>query len=116
MRHSLICDLRHYLDKKGRLDDLPGPMMSPAAHVGGIAAWVTSHRVLKVELTNIHCRRSPGRKRCLGIVAACFNPTKEFIFWECPVCGDNGRISGWEGTLWDRSPKGTRPEAAKYVH
>jgi hypothetical protein len=24
------------------------------------------------------------------------------IHWHCPVCNDNGFISGWQATLWDR--------------
>lgn len=23
------------------------------------------------------------------------------IYWHCPVCGDNGLISGWQDTFWD---------------
>jgi len=26
-----------------------------------------------------------------------------YIDWRCTICGDNGMIHGWEGTLWDRS-------------
>jgi hypothetical protein len=26
----------------------------------------------------------------------------ESIHWYCPVCGDNGRISGWQNTRWDK--------------
>ena len=25
----------------------------------------------------------------------------ESIHWHCPVCEDNGIISGWQKTLWD---------------
>jgi hypothetical protein len=25
----------------------------------------------------------------------------ERIHWHCPVCSDNGLISGWQNTLWD---------------
>jgi hypothetical protein len=25
----------------------------------------------------------------------------ERIYWHCPVCNDNGFISGWQDTLWD---------------
>jgi len=31
------------------------------------------------------------------------------VLWFCPVCGDSGQISGWEGTFWDNSNKGERP-------
>lgn len=23
------------------------------------------------------------------------------ILWHCPVCNDNGLISGWQNTVWD---------------
>jgi hypothetical protein len=26
------------------------------------------------------------------------------IVWDCPWCGENGVIRGWEDTLWDRRP------------
>jgi hypothetical protein len=25
----------------------------------------------------------------------------ERIYWHCPVCNDNGFISGWQDTLWN---------------
>jgi hypothetical protein len=28
------------------------------------------------------------------------------VLWFCPVCDDNGRICGWEGTFWDNSDVG----------
>jgi hypothetical protein len=28
--------------------------------------------------------------------------TSGHIVWQCPVCGDNGLIHGWEDTLWNR--------------
>ena len=24
------------------------------------------------------------------------------IVWQCPICGDNGLIDGWEDTMWNR--------------
>jgi hypothetical protein len=52
--------------------------------------------------TNIHCQRSPGRKRCPGVIRASFDSNALAIYWYCPICEDNGYIRGWENTLWDR--------------
>lgn len=52
--------------------------------------------------TNVPCRRSPGRRRCLGDIMADLDRTSGHISWQCPVCGDHGLIHGWEGTLWNR--------------
>jgi hypothetical protein len=28
------------------------------------------------------------------------------VLWFCPICDDNGRISGWDGTFWDNGDVG----------
>jgi len=45
----------------------------------------------------------PGRRRCTGN-RACPIPAPMIwsaFHWHCPVCNDNGFISGWQNTLWD---------------
>jgi hypothetical protein len=32
-----------------------------------------------------------------------FDFETEVIMWWCPVCGDNGYIHNWKGSLWDLS-------------
>jgi hypothetical protein len=86
------------------LPDLPPPALSIALHLGAIVAWMTAVVAEEeVEVTNVVCRRRPHRRRCLGQVVARFVPPSDPIEWACPVCGDNGLIDGWVGTLWDRS-------------
>jgi hypothetical protein len=51
---------------------------------------------------SVRCRRRPGHRRCEGIVIS--YPAvdeSDSILWHCPVCYDNGVITGWQGTLWD---------------
>jgi len=52
--------------------------------------------------TDVPCRRSPGRKRCLGEIFAELDADAVHIAWHCSVCGDNGFIHGWEDTFWNR--------------
>ena len=47
------------------------------------------------------CWRRPGRKPCKGILEVGLNRFENQIHWICPVCGDEGVISGWEGLIWD---------------
>jgi hypothetical protein len=101
---TLVADMRHYLDDDGELPDLPGPALSVALHQGAIVAWMTAVVAEEVEVTNVSCRRRPNRRRCRGLVVARFHPETDAIEWRCPVCGDNGIIYGWAGTLWDRTP------------
>lgn len=55
------------------------------------------------EPTTIRCRRRPGRHPCGGVLTVFFDVDTFDVLWFCPVCDDNGRISGWEGTFWDNS-------------
>ncbi len=68
-----------------------------------IVGWVTGRLVEGPERTNVPCRRSHGRTLCLGEIEAWLLEDTQEIAWRCPVCGDNGIISHWEGTHWDRS-------------
>ncbi len=32
------------------------------------------------------------------------------ILWHCPICQDNGVISGWQNTLWDGFAQEASPQ------
>lgn len=104
MRNTWVCNMRHYLDETGNLAEMPNQALSLALHFGAIVAWMTSRPDDGLQPTNVTCRRSPGRRRCLEEICASFEPGKESlrIAWFCPLCEDNGVIYGWEGTPWDR--------------
>jgi hypothetical protein len=102
MRYTLVTDMTLYLDENGDLTELPGPVLNTALFLGSIVAWVTQLQATEMEMTNVPCRRMPGRKRCLGEIMAVLNESDSSISWECPICGDNGHIRGWQNTFWDR--------------
>ena len=100
---ALIANLQHFLDEYGDIpDDLPGPARKIALFLGSVAAWVTINPAARFNQTNVPCRRSPGHRLCTGTVFAELDSDGATIAWECSVCGDNGLIRGWEGTMWDR--------------
>jgi hypothetical protein len=107
MGNTWISNIRHFLDDDGEIPyDLPGPAYQLASYFGSIVEAVTSRGKIKMYETGIRCRRRPSRKRCHGEVLALIDGKSNFeIKWECPVCNDNGIISGWQGTLWDKSKK-----------
>ena len=106
-----VVDMRHYLDEEtGDLPDLfATPVLNLALFFGSIVAWVTGHLPQGDWHTDVPCRRSPGRRRCLGGIMAEFDRTSGHIVWQCPVCTDHGLINGWEDTLWN----GARPHRAR---
>jgi len=100
---ALISNMQHFLDEYGVIPaEMPGPVRNIALFLGAIVAWVTVRQVTHDEQTNVPCRRSPNRRRCSGTIYAGVAADAATIVWECPVCGDTGMISGWEGTPWDR--------------
>lgn len=101
-RSTYVTDLRHFLDEDGLLpENLSGPAENLAFHIGAIVSWMTRCPPQRAELTNVRCRRSPGRRRCTGQIVAALKDDRRTIIWECPLCGDNGLITGWEGSYFD---------------
>ena len=51
--------------------------------------------------TGVKCRRRPGRKPCRGEIVAAIESESLRIVWACPVCEDNGLVSGSRDSPWD---------------
>ena len=102
MVKTWVTDLRHCIDEETGYfpEDLPGPALNRSLFFTSIVAWVTDHAPAGDPHTNVYCWRSPGRRRCCGEIIADLQAPE--IVWQCPACGENGMISGWEQTLWDR--------------
>lgn len=88
-----ITDLTHFLDSSGAIGPVKGPARAMAqfhvdvvAHApDGTADALPAPRCFK-------CKKSP--------VAAV--PAQDgAITWACPACHTDGRISNWQGSLWD---------------
>ena len=110
-RGTYVTDFRHFLDDEGDLAKMPNQALNLVLHLGAIVGWMTNQRGTDLEFTNVPCRRSPGRRRCVGDILAIFESSPRFgIRWWCPVCEDNGFLYGWEETLWDRGIWSERPQ------
>ena len=106
MPDTWIIDMTQYLDASGRLPSLPGPVHKLAEFFGAIVASVSSESLGTPMSTLVRCRRHPGRKKCIGEILAVIERRRLRVEWECPVCGDNGVIHNWRGTVWDCSARG----------
>jgi hypothetical protein len=105
MKGSWITDIRHFLDEEGTTSQVPPSVARLAEYFGSIVEAVSSQADNNISAiaTGIRCRRRPGRKRCAGEIIACHVQQNALnIKWHCPVCGDNGIISGWQDANWDR--------------
>ena len=107
MGDTWVTDMRHFLDDSGSLAEMPNQALNLALYFGSIVAWMTSIEDDALQPTNVTCRRSPKRRRCVAEIYASFGEDPGSISWFCPLCGDNGVIYGWQGTLWDRRDGGS---------
>ena len=96
-----ITDARHLLDDKGAIAPLRGPAKATADFHAGVIADATDFDDAGVTLPRcFKCKK--------GTVEAAL-AQDDAIVWHCPRCQDEGRISNWQGTLWDLSE---RPDTA----
>lgn len=104
MANTWIIDLSHYLTPTGAMvDDMTPRARRLAEYFASIVVDATTNFD---DPPWVRCRRRPGRRRCSGLIqsfpAVAENDDEEApIVWRCPVCGDDGLISGWQNSLWD---------------
>jgi hypothetical protein len=103
--NAWVSDLAHFIDETGTLHPLlSGPGRRLAEHLTAIVAAATSMRA-SGKVADVRCRRRPQRRPCPGNLEYLVQ-SDERIAWGCPCCGDNGVISNWQSTAWDRREMG----------
>ena len=121
-----VVDMRHYLDEEiGDLPEtIPERALNLAVFFGAIVAWVTNHLPEDAWLTNVPCRRRPGRRPCRGEIIA-ERPTPGFCSRLWPSSdravgrgSERGRRTVLSVTCFDQwggqvsGPNGGVPDAA----
>src|SRR5580704_2954192 len=98
-----VSDLRHFLDIT---DEAPGPARRMAEHLGFVVRAATAGETGAPWVSALICRRRPGKRPCGGHIAVFRADLPAPIEWRCTGCGDEGVISGWEGSPFDlRQPR-----------
>lgn len=89
-----VTDLTHFLGKSGAI----GPVKGPARAMAEFHADVVAHA------SDSTANTLPAPKCCFkckkGVVDA-VRARDDAIVWTCSVCRTEGRISNWQGSLWD---------------
>ena len=93
-----VSDLRHFLDLP---DDTPGPARRMAARLSLIVRAATAGDAGVAWESALGCDRRPRRQPCPGHLAVRRTDVPPSIAWWCTSCGDEGVISGWEGSPYD---------------
>jgi hypothetical protein len=95
----LVSDLRHFLDLA---DDAPSAAARLGAQLGAIVRAASVYPVGGGATSAVGCTKRPGRRPCDGFVMV-FRRTSGEIACSCDVCGDEGVITGWQGSPFDVS-------------
>jgi hypothetical protein len=101
MSNTWMTNIQHFLDEDGNIAPIDGPARRIAEYFGVIISCATSPGK-DADTHPCKCRRRPGRKKCAGLIETDIDRLTNDIFWQCPLCHDNGRISHWQGTQWDK--------------
>lgn len=99
----MVTDLHHLLDLPV---DCPAPARKLAERLGDIVRAATAGDVGGVWETALPCARRPGRRACPGRMLVQRTAPEEPIRWQCSACGDDGVISGWDGSPHDLRRRG----------
>jgi len=94
-------NLTHFLNKSGGIaKDMPAEAKELASFLTLIIEEASDFESDKGFDTGITCLN----KGCKGIIQSRVLVEKDSeIYWQCPVCKEEGMITEWEGTRWDKS-------------
>lgn len=88
-----ITDLTHFLDAAGGLAPVKGPARALAQFLVDVVAHASDGS-----------GDAPAAPKCFKCKKGAITATRAMdhaVVWTCPACGAEGRISNWQGTLWD---------------
>ena len=88
-----VSDLTHFLDKSGAI----GPVKGPARAMAQFHADVVAH-ASDVTSTPLP---APSCFKCKKGAVEAVRAHDDAIVWVCPMCRTEGRISNWQGSLWN---------------
>lgn len=84
--------------------DVPGPALRFAVYLRRVVLAATASLERGPRPTALPCRRRPGRVKCPGRLVVERQDLPPYLNWECPSCGEAGRIENWRGSEYDLSP------------
>ena len=97
-----VIDIRHWLDDSQSGAAVP-QLKSKVKKITEIITYATSiESGLSVD-SQPKCWRRPKRKPCKGNLDIQIYPASGQIYWMCPICEDEGVVTGWRGLIWDMS-------------
>ena len=96
-----VTDLTHFLDGSGAIAPIKGAARAMAQFLVDVVAHATDESDASLTApTCFKCKKGP---------VTAVRAADDAVVGKCPKCWAEGRISKWQGTLWDLS---TRPHSS----
>lgn len=97
---TMITNLQHFLNENGQTASLTPEAEELLHFLGKVVEAATLDEDYPVTFADAQCRNS--QHVCQRDIEVWMDPDTHNIGWECLECGDEGIITGWEGTWWDK--------------
>ena len=94
-----VIDIRHWLNESQDGPAMP-QLKKKVEKLKEIIVFATSDNAVDPYESNVKCGRRPIRKPCMGYLTIEMTDEDE-IYWICPVCSDEGVVSGWKDLFWN---------------
>lgn len=99
---TMVTNIRHFLDEKGKVLGLPPEAEELVKFLADIIESATMGYDRPATMADVKCRKCIEGKACDGEVEVWVYADTNEIGWECLDCAEEGIITHWEGTQWDR--------------
>ena len=99
---TMVTNIRHFLDENGEIPELPQEAKELLSFLGTIVEAASLDHDQPMTLVGEICHANTDGKKCRGEIEAWIDTESNSIGWECLECEEDGSISEWEGTVWDR--------------
>jgi hypothetical protein len=97
-----VIDIRHWLNETRSGPAVP-QLKLKVKKLSEIITYATSSANDVPASVIPKCWRRPKRRPCNEALEIDFDASTGQIHWYCPICHDEGVITGWEGLIWDMS-------------
>jgi len=99
---TMVTNIQHFLNENGEVPDMPLEAQELISFLSAIIEAVSTKYDSPVAFADTKCRTMVNGESCAGEIEVWVYADDNRIGWECLECGDEGVISNWEGTPWDK--------------
>ena len=99
---ALITNIQHFLDENEEVPNIPPEARELLFFLTAIIEAASEKYDAPVTFADAKCQSVVGGQPCQGEIEVWVYAEDNRIGWECLECGEEGVISNWEGTQWDK--------------